>query len=88
MKHTTLHRELAAYTDLMHWCKAMDRKAFMALTKIYTSSLSKLYERDIKLFLEDAKLRINAGKLLLLYTFIQVTILKHKELVNRMFVSK
>lgn len=63
MKHTTLHRELAVYTDLMHWCKAMDRKAFMALTKVYTTSLSKLYERDIKLFLEDAKLRINAGNL-------------------------
>jgi len=65
MKHTTLHRELAAYTELMHWCKAMDRKAFIALTKVYTSSLSKLYERDIKLFLEDAKLRVNAGNLIL-----------------------
>ncbi|XP_050053093.1 exocyst complex component 1 isoform X2 [Aphis gossypii] len=63
MKHTSLHRELAAYTELMHWCKAMDRKSFMALNKVYTSSLSKLYERDIKLFLEDAKLRINAGHL-------------------------
>lgn len=63
LKHTTLHRELAAYTELMHWCKAMDRKSFMALNKVYTSSLSKLYERDIKLFLEDAKLRVNAGNL-------------------------
>lgn len=62
MKHTTLHCELAAYTELIHWCKAMDRKAFIALNKVYISSLSKLYERDIKLFLEDAKLRINAGK--------------------------
>lgn len=61
MKHITLHRELAAYTELMHWCKAMDRKAFMALSKVYTMSLSKLYERDIKSFLDDAKLRVNAG---------------------------
>ncbi|XP_050428979.1 exocyst complex component 1 [Adelges cooleyi] len=63
MKHITLHRELAAYTELMHWCKAMDRKAFMALSKVYTMSLSKLYERDIKSFLDDAKLRVNAGNL-------------------------
>lgn len=68
MKHTTLHRELAAYTELMHWCKAMDRKAFMALNKVYTSSLSKLYERDIKLFLEDAKLRVNAGNVIIIIT--------------------
>ncbi|XP_050532723.1 exocyst complex component 1 isoform X2 [Daktulosphaira vitifoliae] len=63
MKHTSLHCELAAYTELMHWCKAMDRKAFLALSKVYTTSLSKLYERDIKSFLDDAKLRVNAGNL-------------------------
>lgn len=48
--HIHVHKELAAYTDLMHWTKAMDRKTYDGLTKVYTSSLSKIYERDIKAF--------------------------------------
>lgn len=63
--HTNLHKELGAYTDLMHWCKVMDRKAYVALMKVYTSSLGKLYERDIKRFFEEAKLKIAAGKALI-----------------------
>lgn len=43
----------------MHWCKAMDRKAYTALTKVYTNSLSKLYDRDIKQFFEEAKQQIS-----------------------------
>lgn len=39
----------------------MDRKAYVALMKVYTSSLGKLYERDIKRFFEEAKLKIAAG---------------------------
>nr|XP_018898430.1 PREDICTED: exocyst complex component 1 isoform X2 [Bemisia tabaci] len=61
-KHTAMHRELSAYTELMHWCKAMDRKAFNSLTKVYTNSISKLYERDVKQFLEDARQRVAAGQ--------------------------
>jgi hypothetical protein len=37
----------------------MDRKAYTALTKVYTNSLSKLYERDIKQFFEEAKQQIS-----------------------------
>ncbi|KAJ9582030.1 hypothetical protein L9F63_003613 [Diploptera punctata] len=55
-KHNSIHRELEVYTELMHWCKAMDRKAYTALTKVYTNSLNKLYEMDIKQFFEEAKI--------------------------------
>lgn len=58
-KHNSIHRELEVYTELMHWSKAMDRKAYTALTKVYTNSLSKLYERDIKQFFEEAKQQIS-----------------------------
>lgn len=58
-KHSSLHREMNRYAELMHWIKAMDRKAYNALTKVYTSSLSKLYERDIKNFMEEAKRQIS-----------------------------
>ncbi|KAL1138810.1 hypothetical protein AAG570_008872 [Ranatra chinensis] len=54
-KHSSIHKELQPYTELMHWLKVMDRKAYNALTKVYTTALGKLYERDIKQFLEDAK---------------------------------
>lgn len=52
------HKELSAYTSLMHWCKVMERKAYIALMKVYTSSMAKLYERDIKQFIEEAKHRV------------------------------
>lgn len=49
------HRELGAYQELMHWMKAMDPNAYDGLTKVYTSSLSKVYERDIRQFFDQAK---------------------------------
>lgn len=58
-KHSSVHRELELYTELMHWCKAMDRKAYTTLTKVYTNSLRKLYELDIKQFFEEAKQQIS-----------------------------
>lgn len=36
----------------------MDRKAYNALTKVYVTALGKLYERDIRFFLEEAKQHI------------------------------
>ncbi|XP_067000465.2 exocyst complex component 1 isoform X2 [Anabrus simplex] len=61
-RHHSIHRELSVYTELMHWCKAMDRKAYVALAKVYTNSLSKLYERDIKQFFEEAKQQISGSR--------------------------
>lgn len=49
------HRELGAYQELMHWMKVMDPNAYEALTKVYTSSLSKVYERDIRQFFDQSK---------------------------------
>lgn len=54
-KHTNVHKELVAYTDLMHWAKGMDRKTYDGLTKVYTTSLSKVYEREIRHFFEQAR---------------------------------
>jgi hypothetical protein len=71
----------------MHWCKMMDRKAYVALMRIYTSSLGKLYERDIKQFMEEAKQRILASKIALtciaVVSFIAVYILVSKRLYCR-----
>lgn len=33
-KHTAVHKELNAYSDLMHWIKSMDRKNYDGLTKV------------------------------------------------------
>lgn len=49
------HRELGAYQELMHWMKAMDPNAYDMLTKVYTNSLSKVYERDIRQFFDQSK---------------------------------
>ncbi|XP_017478743.1 PREDICTED: exocyst complex component 1 [Rhagoletis zephyria] len=57
--HLAVHRELTPYTELMHWTKAMDRKTYDGLTRVYTTSLSKIYERDIKNFFALAKLQIS-----------------------------
>nr|CAD7442489.1 unnamed protein product [Timema bartmani] len=61
-RHGSIHRELEAYSELMHWCKAMDRKAYTALAKVYTSSLSKLYERDIKQFFEQSRQQVSGAR--------------------------
>jgi exocyst complex component 1 len=55
LPHHVHHRELAAYQDLMHWLKTMDTHAYEALAKVYTSSLSKVYERDLRFFFTQAK---------------------------------
>lgn len=56
------HRELLAYQELMHWMKMMDTNAYEALSKVYTSSLSKVYERDIRQFFEQAKWIVNKNR--------------------------
>lgn len=49
------HRELNSYQELMHLMKCMDLNSYEALTKVYTSSLSKVYERDMRQFFDQAK---------------------------------
>lgn len=54
-KHTSVHRELSAYSELMHWTKAMDRKAYELLGRVYTGAMSKVYNREISHFFEQAR---------------------------------
>ncbi|XP_015592051.1 exocyst complex component 1 [Cephus cinctus] len=61
--HQTVHRELEPYTELMRLLRALDNKAFMQLTKVYTGTMSKLYQRDLKLFFEEAKTRLIGKRL-------------------------
>lgn len=62
-KHTTVHRELAPFAELMHWLKAMDDKSFEKLAKIYTNSLCKIYERDIRQFFDTARAHVRLDDL-------------------------
>lgn len=55
LKHSAVHKELSAYNELMHWIKSMDRKAYDGLAKVYTNSMSKVYERELKNFFDLAK---------------------------------
>ncbi|XP_014297281.1 exocyst complex component 1 isoform X2 [Microplitis demolitor] len=53
--HSSVHRELEPYTDLMQLLRALDYKTFSQLIKVYTNTMSKLYQRDFKIFFEEAK---------------------------------
>lgn len=61
-RHGNLHAELQPYTRLMHWTRALDPRAYLHLTKTYNSSISKLYERDIRWFFEEARQRISGSR--------------------------
>lgn len=61
-RHGSIHTELSPYTPLMHWVRALDHKAYQHLNKTYANSISKLYERDIRLFFEEARQRISGGR--------------------------
>lgn len=53
--HTVIHQELAAYGELMHLVKAMDPNQYGQLTKVYTTSMSNVYAREIPRFFEQAR---------------------------------
>lgn len=61
--HQAVHRQLEPYTELMRLLRALDNKAFIQLTKVYTGTMSKLYQRDLKLFFEEAKVRVTSKKI-------------------------
>lgn len=48
--HSAVHRELTPHTELMHWIIATDRKTSEGLSVVYTKSLSKIYDRDLRNF--------------------------------------
>lgn len=47
------------YCFFIERLQVMDRKAYAALSKVYTSAIGKLYERDIRHFLEEAKVYVS-----------------------------
>lgn len=53
--HTSIHNELSAYAELMHMVKAMEPNTYGPLTKVYTTSMSKAYEREVHHFFEQAR---------------------------------
>jgi hypothetical protein len=61
--HQGVHHELVPYTDLMQLLRALDNKAFVQLTKVYTDTMSKLYKRDLKRFFEEAKNKLIGKRL-------------------------
>lgn len=57
-KHSFCHKELLPYTELMNWVKVTEPTSYSQLCRVYTSSLSKLYEREIRLLFDVAKDKI------------------------------
>jgi len=57
----TIHKELLPYSNLLHWLKQLEPKSFSQLQKTYTTNLSKLYERDLSLFLSGAYERVGGA---------------------------
>ena len=49
------------FAGLMHWLKQMEPKSYQQLQKTYTSSLEKLYQRDLERFFEDAYVRVSGS---------------------------
>lgn len=58
-KHANVHKDLGAYSELMHWIKSMDRKTYDGLSKVYTTAMSKVYERELRHFFEMARASIS-----------------------------
>lgn len=61
--HQGVHNELVPYTELMQLLRALDNKAFVQLTKVYTDAMSKLYKRDLRRFFEEAKNKLITKRL-------------------------
>ncbi|XP_063203255.1 exocyst complex component 1-like isoform X1 [Chroicocephalus ridibundus] len=53
--HGLHHEELAPYAPLMAWLRNANPVLFCDLPKVYAQNLSRLYDREIKAFFEQAK---------------------------------
>ncbi|XP_063534992.1 uncharacterized protein LOC134744974 [Cydia strobilella] len=49
------HADLLPYAPFMRWLKDMDEKAYDALTKVYVSTWSRVYEREARAACETAR---------------------------------
>ncbi|CAG9854021.1 unnamed protein product [Phyllotreta striolata] len=57
-QHSGVHKELSPYSELIHWIKVMDKKMYGSLKEVYTSSMGKLYDRDLKNIFSVAREKI------------------------------
>ncbi|XP_023018204.1 exocyst complex component Sec3 [Leptinotarsa decemlineata] len=57
-QHSGVHKELCAYMELIHWIKVMDKKMYESLKEVYTNSLGKLYDRDLRGLFNAAREKI------------------------------
>ncbi|KAM6124904.1 LOW QUALITY PROTEIN: exocyst complex component 1-like [Phoenicopterus ruber ruber] len=53
--HGLHHEELVPYAPLMAWLRSANPVLFCDLPKVYAQNLSRLYDREIKAFFEQAK---------------------------------
>lgn len=58
-KHTGCHNELRPYTELVQWLKRADFSRYEMLNKVYINSTSKLYEKEIRTFFEQAREKLS-----------------------------
>ncbi|KAM6353497.1 exocyst complex component 1-like [Alca torda] len=56
--HGLHHEELAPYAPLMAWLRKANPVLFCDLPKVYAQNLSRLYDREIKAFFEQAKISL------------------------------
>ena len=42
----------------MHWLKATDHGCYEKLLEVYTTSIGKLYERDLRQFFDEARSKV------------------------------
>jgi len=60
--HRAAHKELLDYCDLMLWLKQANMKSFEGTYKVYISSMSKVYERQVSDFFERGKMSLGLGQ--------------------------
>ena len=56
-----MHQDLLRYVELTSWLKLMDSESFGSLLKTYTTSIQKIYERNVKNVFDEARHRISGG---------------------------
>lgn len=56
-----MHQDLLRFAELTKWLKLMDPEAFGSLLKTYTSSIQKIYEKNVKHLFDEARHRISGG---------------------------
>jgi len=59
--HRAAHKELLDYCDLTLWLKQANMKSFEGTYKVYISSMSKVYERQVSDFFERGKMSLGLG---------------------------